>query len=64
MTGMASPQIRKVLNEAIETVISADARAKIRSINANGDEGYGSNFILCFSKIKLSLAQRGDAEKS
>jgi hypothetical protein len=61
-TGMASPQIRKVLNDAIESVIAAHTPVKIAFIRVDGDEGYGANLTVYFSKIKSYLGQCKSAE--
>jgi hypothetical protein len=55
-TGTASPQIRQVIDAAIDSLISADPRIKIAFISVDGDEGYGANFTTCFTKIKACVA--------
>jgi hypothetical protein len=59
MTGMASSQIRKVLNDAIEPVISADTRVKIAFISTDGDEGHRQILLYVFRRSSYVLRSAG-----
>jgi hypothetical protein len=52
-TGIASPQIRKVVDGTIEFVISADTWVKIALIRVDGDEGLGRFSLYAFQKSNL-----------
>jgi hypothetical protein len=57
--GIASPTIRRVLDEAIERAISADNRVRVVVVSVDGDEGYMSYFNECFAKLRVIIRPRG-----
>jgi hypothetical protein len=57
--GTTSPTIRRVLDEAIEKVISADNRVRIVFVSIDGDESYTSYFNECFVKLRVAIRSSG-----
>jgi hypothetical protein len=55
----ASPTIRRVLDEAIEKVISANNRVRIVFVSVDGEEGYLSYFNECFVKLSVTIRSSG-----